>query len=210
MPSFVVNPLSLCIPQSSFEAWLKDKGFLEILEKCTLDNAIIAGQGSFVALCKLLKLNPFESLTVEDLGKKPVPWTAEFLDCGKGPAETYSWPMSVTQVKFRMDENLKRYTGNYLVLIAITFACVLYKMPLALLGVVSLFGLWDGLRILINKFKIQRHGVLFRLLVALGNVGTMLLLMYCRVALALICAAALSFTVLVLHSSMRKITPPNT
>jgi hypothetical protein len=60
-------------------------------------------------------------LAVEDLLKKPVPWTGEFFDCGLGPSETYSFPRSIAQTKLRMDENLRRYAGNYLVLIAIVF-----------------------------------------------------------------------------------------
>lgn len=67
--------------------------------------------------------------TVEDLLKKPVSWTAEFFDCGLGPGETYSWPRSIAQAKLRMEENLKRYMGNYLILIAIVFIIFLYVHP---------------------------------------------------------------------------------
>ena len=66
-----------------------------------------------------------EFLAVDDLLKKPVPWTGEFFDCGYGPGETYSCPRSITQAKLRMDENIRRYTGNYVVLVAIVFLVLL-------------------------------------------------------------------------------------
>ncbi len=123
--AFERNPLSLSLPQAAFEKWLRDSGYLEILDRCVLDHARIAGQGSLAALSKVIKINPFVNLTVEDLLQKPVSWTGEFFDCGLGPWETFSWPRTITQVKLRMEENVKRYTGNYLILVLIIFLCFL-------------------------------------------------------------------------------------
>lgn len=66
-----------------------------------------------------------DGLAVDDLLKKPVPWTGEFFDCGFGPGETYSWPRSIAQAKLRMDENIRRYTGNYVILVAVVYFILL-------------------------------------------------------------------------------------
>ncbi|KAJ7283052.1 hypothetical protein O6H91_Y350800 [Diphasiastrum complanatum] len=205
--AFLVNPLSLCIPQSAFEAWLRERGYLEILDKCGLDQARMAGQSSFAACCKLLTTNPFANLTMEDLCQKPVPWTDEFFDCGLGPRETYSWPVSVTQIKLRMEENLRRYTGNYLVLTLVVFLCFLYKVPLAFLGLVSLLGLWATIRKYIYKWGLQRQSVWFGLLLLLGNTATAIIVIYCKIGTVLFWTGVCSFLVLVTHSCFRRITP---
>lgn len=61
--AFVENPLSLSLPQAAFEKWLGENGYLETLDRCGLDQAIMAGHGSFAALSKAVKTNPFMSLT---------------------------------------------------------------------------------------------------------------------------------------------------
>lgn len=76
-------------------------------------------------LLSWLIFSVFDCLAVEDLLKKPVPWTGEFFDCGFGPGETYSWPRSISQAKLRMDENIRRYIGNYIILVAIVFLILL-------------------------------------------------------------------------------------
>jgi hypothetical protein len=169
--AFERNPLSLSLPQAAFEKWLRDSGYLEILDRCVLDHARIAGQGSLAALSKVIKINPFVNLTVEDLLQKPVSWTGEFFDCGLGPLETFSWPRTITQVKLRMEENVKRYTGNYLILVLIIFLCFLYKMPLAFVGIASIILLWDTLRKASNEWGLERTSFRYRSLVFLSNIG---------------------------------------
>ncbi|KAL3693242.1 hypothetical protein R1sor_006893 [Riccia sorocarpa] len=78
-----------------------------------------------------------KEFTVEDCCKGPVSWTSEFLDCGLGPKETCSLPRNLTQANLRMEENIKRYTGNYLVLAMVAVLCYLYKIPVALLDYVD-------------------------------------------------------------------------
>lgn len=123
--AFQVNPLTLCLPQRTFEAWLRESGHLEVLDKNALDQSLLGGNDGSSVLMKALKINPFRSLTVEDFTKSPVAWTGEFFDCGLGPRETYSLPRSVMQAKLRMEENVKRYTGNYMVLSLIILLCFL-------------------------------------------------------------------------------------
>ncbi|KAG6557571.1 hypothetical protein Mapa_000847 [Marchantia paleacea] len=205
--SFSVNPLSLCLSQSTFEAWLRDSGHLEILDKCVMDQARTNGHGSISAFMKALKINPFKSLTLEDCCKSPVAWTGEFFDCGTGPRDTYTFPHSLTQAKLRMEENVKRYTGNYLVLALVILLCFLYKIPVALLGIMSIIALWDTIRVYINSRGLTQNSFRFRSLRVLGNIGTIFIMMYCRVAVALAWAGLTSLLVVLVHSMLRRITP---
>eukprot|EP01018_Ginkgo_biloba_P009961 Gb_19254 [translate_table: standard] len=202
--AFSVNPLSLSIPQGAFETWLRDSGYLEILDGCAVDNSV----GGSTKFSSLLTINPFGKLTTEDLCRDAVPWTGEFFDCGLGPGETYSWPTSVTQMKLRMEENLKRYTRNYIYLSLVILACFLYKMPMALLGLVLLLAFWDILRVLSNRWGLQKYPFFHQILILIAKFVTAIIMIYCKVALALCWAGIFSFTVMVLHSSFRKITPP--
>ncbi|CAK9198878.1 unnamed protein product [Sphagnum jensenii] len=208
--AFERNPLSLSLPQAAFEKWLRDSGYLEILDRCVLDHARIAGQGSLAALSKVIKINPFVNLTVEDLLQKPVSWTGEFFDCGLGPWETFSWPRTITQVKLRMEENVKRYTGNYLILVLIIFLCFLYKMPLAFVGVASIVSLWDTLRKASDEWGLERTSFRYRSLVFLSNIVTVVLMVFCKIAVALCWAGITSFLVVTMHSCLRRITSPPT
>ncbi|KAL2628689.1 hypothetical protein R1flu_013375 [Riccia fluitans] len=203
---FSVNPLSLCMSQSTFEAWLRESGHLEILDKCTVDQARAEGHSSFSAIMKALRINPFRSLTIEDCCKGPVSWTGEFFDCGLGPKETYSFPRSLTQTKLRMEENVKRYTGNYLVLALVILLCYLYKIPVALLGIMSILALWDTVRVYINSRGLTQNSFRFRALQILGNIGTIFIMMYCKVAVALAWGSLTSLLVVFIHSMLRRIT----
>uniref|UniRef100_A0A0D6QX83 PRA1 family protein n=1 Tax=Araucaria cunninghamii TaxID=56994 RepID=A0A0D6QX83_ARACU len=201
--AFSANPLSLCIPQGAFESWLRESGYLEVIDEGSIDSS---ADGSS-KIMSLLSINPFGKLTTEDLCKDAVPWTGEFFDCGLGPAETYSWPTSITQMKLRMEENLKRYTRNYIYLSLVILGCFLYNMPVALLGLVTVFALWDMLRICSNKWGLQKYPFFHQMLVMIARLATAVIMIYCNVALALCWAGIFSFVVLVVHSSLRKLTP---
>ncbi|CAM6101648.1 unnamed protein product [Calypogeia fissa] len=205
--TFQVNPLSLCLPQQAFETWLRESGQLEVLDKNALDQALLGGSESLSAvLIKALKINPLRSLTIEDFCNSPVSWTGEFFDCGLGPRETYSYPRSLIQAKLRMEDNVKRYTGNYLVLALIIFLCFLYKMPLAFLGILSCLALWDTLRVYINSRGLRLDSFQCRCLQLFGNLATMFVLVYCKAAVAVTLAGLTSLLVVILHSALRRIT----
>ncbi|KAL3686767.1 hypothetical protein R1sor_013076 [Riccia sorocarpa] len=191
---------------STFEAWLRESGHLEILDKCNLDQGRPQRRNSLSNSVKALRINPFKSLTVEDCCKGPVSWTGEFLDCGLGPKETYSLPRSLTQAKLRMEENIKRYTGNYLVLAMVVVLCYLYKIPVALLGIMSILALWDTVRVYLNTRGLTQTSLRFRALQILGNLGTVFIMIYCKVAVALAWACLTSLIVVVGHSMLRRIT----
>lgn len=203
---FEVNPLTLCLPQPAFEAWLRESGYLEVLDKNALDQPLLGAQDGSSVLVKALKTNPFKNLTLEDFTKSPVSWTGEFFDCGLGPSGTYSYPRSLVQAQLRMEENVKRYTGNYMVLSLIIFLCFLYKIPVALLGILSVLALWDTLRVYINSRGLRLDSFQFRCLQVFGNLATMFMMVYCKVAVAFTLAGLTSLFVVILHSSLRRIT----
>ena len=121
--AFVANPLSLSIPPASFEAWLRENGHLEHLDKCAVVDQHRPSHRGIIPSILSFAVNPFGSLTVEDLNRRPAAWTGEFWDCGHGFRESYGLPISGTQLKLRMGENLKRYMGNYLRLSVLILAC---------------------------------------------------------------------------------------
>lgn len=206
--AFKENPLSLSLSQTAFEEWLRENGHLETLDRTGLDHHLrLPSHSSFREFSKVLKSNAFMNLTVDDLMKKPVSWTGEFFDCGFGPGETYSWPRSISQAKLRMDENIRRYTGNYVVLVAIVFLILLYQMPMALLGIISVILVWDTLRRAGDEWGLERNGYRYRALACVGNTVTVVLMVYCKIALALFWAGIASLLVVTAHSCLRRITP---
>jgi hypothetical protein len=89
---------------------------------CALDQHRPSRSG-FISSLSAFAVNPFEALTVDDLSRNPVPWTGHFWDSGHGFLESYGLPISGTQLKLRMGDNLKRYMGNYLRFSMVILAC---------------------------------------------------------------------------------------
>jgi len=171
--AFQVNPLSLSLSQSALEEWLRENGHLETLDRTGLDHHLRQpSHSSLTEFTKAVKSNPFKNLTVEDLLKKPVSWTEEFFDCGSGPGDTYSWPRSISQAKLRMDENLRRYIGNYVILVVIVFLIFMYQTPMALVGIIAVVVVWDTLRRAGDEWGLERDGYRYRALAFVGNSGT--------------------------------------
>lgn len=204
--AFTANPLSLSIPPATFDAWLRESGHLEVLDKVAIDpprsssNALLSSILGFA-------VNPFSNVSVEDLCRPPLPWEGEFWDCGHGLVESYGWPLSSAQLKLRMGENVKRYMGNYLRLFVLILACFIYKMPLALCGLFSVLALWEGLRMFLNYFKLERESFFHQAAILFGKIATAIAMIYCKIAFAVCWAGIFSFAVMVVHSSLRKITP---
>lgn len=204
--AFVANPLSLSIPPATFEAWLRDSGHLEVLDKCAVDPSR-SSSGGILSSILGFAVNPFGNLTVEDLCRQPVPWTGEFWDCGHGLVESYGRPLTGTQLKLRMGENMKRYMGNYLRLFLLILACFIYKMPVTLCGIIFVLALWEGLRMVFKYFQLERDSFFYQSFLLFGKIVTAIAMIYCKVALAACWAGFFSFSVVVMHSSLRKITP---
>ena len=146
--SFSSNPLSLSVPDAAFDSWLRDSGYLEILDQRTSDlhrhsSATAAtaptrptptavaplATGFFISffsrigtLLSVFTLNPFAKLSAADFAGPTPSWTSGFV----GFFESYSFPSSPAQARLRVHENAKRYARNYASLFVLFFVCTLY------------------------------------------------------------------------------------
>ncbi|KAK2968424.1 hypothetical protein RJ640_004430 [Escallonia rubra] len=148
--AFAANPLALSVPEPAFESWLRDSGYLDILDQKTSDlhristtttantsttaatNPSAAGgtttAGFFLpylscigTLLSLFTFNPFSKLTADDFNGDTPSWTTGFV----GSFGSYSLPSSPSQARLRVHENVKRYARNYASLFILFFACSL-------------------------------------------------------------------------------------
>ncbi|VAI30902.1 hypothetical protein VPH35_089626 [Triticum aestivum] len=168
--SFKPNPLSLSVPDPALDRWLRDSGYLDLLDSSTPAPAAAAptraspastssGPGAAAdvlafarTLASLLALNPFACLTAADLAAPTPSWSLAFI----GPAGTasYSWPPTPTQARLRVQENVRRYTRNYAALSILVFACCLYRMPMSLLGLLASLAVWEAVRYCRNRWEL--------------------------------------------------------
>ncbi|KAK1305566.1 PRA1 family protein H [Acorus calamus] len=222
--SFSRNPLSLSVPDPAFETWLRDRGYLEILDvsssssptptPTTITSSPTRPITAFYAralcstrtLLSLLSLNPFAKLTSEDLSKDTPSWTALFL----ARPDSYAYPPGPTQARMRVQENVRRYARNYASLFFVFLACSLYRMPVALLGLVASLALWEGLRYCKDAYEWEvRYPSVSNFLVRLTLFATAFILYWSNVQIALFCAICVSYAVMILHALLRKLSPPN-
>lgn len=225
--SFSANPLALSVPEPAFESWLRDTGYLEVLDQKTSDlsaagtsSDTTAGTSSFPTagidtgvfislfskvwtLISLLTINPVSKLTAGDFSGETPAWTSGFI----GVYDSYWFPSSPEQARMRVHENVKRYAKNYASLFVLFFACSLYQMPLALFGLISSLVIWDVLRCYGNRWGLDEYPVLKQTLFIIMQVGTLFLLMYFNVQTALLCAVGVTYAVTILHASFRKLSP---
>lgn len=148
--SFSSNPLSLSVPDTAFDSWLRDSGYLEILDQRTSDlhrhssataaaaptrpipaAAAPLATGFFFSffsrigiLLSIFTLNPFAKLSAADFSGPTPSWTSGFV----GSFESYSFPSSPAQARLRVHENAKRYARNYASLFVLFFVCTLYVL----------------------------------------------------------------------------------
>lgn len=144
--SFSANPLALSVPEPAFESWLRDTGYLEVLDQKTSDLSAAGTSadstaattsfptagidtGVFISLfskiwtlISLLTINPVSKLTAGDFSGETPAWTSGFI----GFYDSYSFPSSSDQARMRVHENVKRYAKNYASLFVLFFACSLY------------------------------------------------------------------------------------
>ncbi|KAG6793812.1 hypothetical protein NC652_004066 [Populus alba x Populus x berolinensis] len=222
---FSSNPLSLSVPDTTFDAWLRDSGYLEILDQHSSSSATAApattstitststtatATGLFISffshiltLLSLFTLNPFSKLTTDDFSGQTPSWTRSFFaDCG-----SYSFPSGSEQARLRVNENVKRYARNYASLFILFFACTLYQMPLALIGLISSLALWDVFKFCSGRWGWDRYPVLRQVMVRTAQCVTAVVLICLNVQMAFFCAVGISYTVMVLHAAFRKLTP---
>ncbi|XP_043690314.1 PRA1 family protein H [Telopea speciosissima] len=227
--AFLANPLSLSVPEAAFESWLRDSGYLEVLDERTtsLDRSFFSSDrdGSSTSVTtspssvtnysffyfifsylgtffSLFTLNPFAKLTTDDFAGDAPSWTVGFFGC----LDSYSFPSSPSQARLRVQENVKRYARNYATLAVIFFAISLYQIPVAFLGLLSCLALWDLFRFCSNKWGLERYSSIRQGLVRIAQCATAVILYWTHVQLALFCAIGVSYAVLILHASLRKLT----
>lgn len=178
-----------------------------MLDAGVLDRAYQAAQGSVFVMWQAVRVNPFAELTLDDLCRPPAPWTADFWDCGTGPWDSYSWPLTVPQVKLRMQENLKRYCGNYLILALVIFLCFLYRMPVAIAGLVALLGIWECIRMYVTSRGLTSTSYRAMALTFVGQATTWVLLVYTKIGAVTLWTLLLIFVIFVFHGATRRLTP---
>ncbi|XP_031266549.1 PRA1 family protein H [Pistacia vera] len=213
--AFSSNPLSLSLPDPAFESWLRDSGYLELLDtnsaalsttssttatttSATITHSLFHYLWTFFSL---LTVNPFAKLTTDDFSARTPSWTHEFF----GFAGSYSFPSSPDTLKLRVQENVKRYARNYATLFILFFACSLYQMPLALLGLISSLAIWDLFKFSSDKWKFDRYPVIRQILIRIAQCATVIILICLNVQMALFYALSVGYTVMILHAAFRKL-----
>ncbi|GFZ05757.1 prenylated RAB acceptor 1.H [Actinidia rufa] len=221
---FSSNPLSLSVREAAFESWLRDGGYLEILDQRTTDlhrlsssassaattNVDSPSRGLFLSifshigtLLSLFTLNPFAKLTTDDFSGETPSWTHGFV----GSCGSYSFPSSSTQARLRVHENVKRYARNYASLSILFFTCSLYQMPLAVVGLVSSLALWDAFKFYSDRWGLDQYPMIRQTLIRIAQCATAVILFCSNVQMALLSALGVSYAVAILHASFRKLTP---
>lgn len=231
--TFAANPLSLSVPEPAFEAWLRDAGYHEILDDrtaaaspsslplspadllcnrnataaATSTTTFFAFSFSFLrTLLSLLTVKPFAKLSPDDFSGRTPSWTFEFI----GAAESFSWPAGPHQARMRVQENVRRYARNYAFLTFLFFACFLYLMSASLLGLIASLGLWELARFCSDRWELElRSSGLRQALVRIAQFATGVVLYLCNLQLVVIWTISVSYSVMIMHASLRKLSPPN-
>ncbi|KAL8242641.1 hypothetical protein R6Q59_012943 [Mikania micrantha] len=229
--AFSANPLALSVPDPTFESWLRDSGYLEILDQRTSDFHRISAAaaapttvsnsatpdppsvatGFFLSnvlnhigiLLSVFTVNPFSKLTNQDFSGDTPAWTLGFI----GFSDSYSFPSSRSQARMRVTENNKRYCRNYFTLFIVFFACSLYQLPIALVGLVLSLALWDLFAYCGKRWGLDNHPVSRECLLRLVQCATAVVIFVCSVQTAVLYALGVTYAVMMLHASFRKLTP---
>ncbi|KAH0736016.1 hypothetical protein KY285_011723 [Solanum tuberosum] len=198
--AFSANPLSLSVPEPVFETWLRDTGYLEILDQRTTDlhrhssttaaaattatsdtavtnsaaAAVSISNGVFVLIFSrigtLLSL-----LTLNPFAKLTSDDfsgdTPSWTLQFVGSFDSYSFPSSPSQARLRVHENVKRYARNYASLFVLFFACSLYQKLFALVGLISCLALWDVLKLCGDRWGLEQRQVIKQSLIRIAQCG---------------------------------------
>ncbi|KAG2645251.1 PRA1 family protein H isoform X2 [Panicum virgatum] len=214
-PSFKPNPLSLSVPDPALDRWLRDSGYLDLLDSAATASTSSASASSTATvsptagstpassglavdvlsfartLASLLALNPFARLSSADLAAPTPSWSPAFV--GPPGVASYSWPPTPTQARLRVQENVRRY-----------------RMPMALLGMLASLAVWEGVRYCRDYWGLTTSAPgIAQSLLHCAQIATAILLYVCNLHFVLVCAIGLSYAVMILHASLRKLTPSN-
>ncbi|XP_078171768.1 prenylated RAB acceptor 1.H isoform X1 [Carex rostrata] len=226
--SFVPNPISLTVPDPAFESWLRDSGHLYTLDTLPSSSSSAPSASASVSfspskpisaspsclssflsslrtLATLISINPLAKLEASDLSAPTPSWTRDFIG---GPGE-YSWPAEASQARMRVQENVRHYARNYMFLSLLFFTCCLYQMPISLLGLLACLGIWEGVRLSIKSWEMEKYPVLQQVMVKFSLFITAVVLYLCNLHFSLVYAIGLSYAAMLIHASLRKLTPLN-
>lgn len=182
MALFDGNPLSLSVPDEAFESWLRDTGYLEILDErsVTSTESLIPSSSSSprrrstdcdssnrtavgVVLGLVTGIIPSVRTVLSILTINPfAKLTSQDFNKETPPwtigfiGPSYSFPAGPSQARMRVQENVKRYARNYLFLSILIFVCSLYQMPKSLLGLLGCLALWEGLWFCFRRWNIEQ------------------------------------------------------
>lgn len=160
--AFSANPLSLSVPEPVFESWLRDTGYLEILDQRTTDlhrhssstassaaaaassdaavtnssaAAVSTSNGVFVLIFSHIG-TLLSLLTLNPFAKLTSDDfsgdTPSWTLQFVGSFDSYSFPSSPSQARLRVHENVKRHARNYASLFVLFFACSLYALSISI------------------------------------------------------------------------------
>ncbi|KAG9154923.1 hypothetical protein Leryth_015530 [Lithospermum erythrorhizon] len=165
--AFRANPLSLSVGETELEAWLRETGYLEIVDQGSSSSIL----GSILTLAvTVLTVNPFSKLRSDDFSGGTPSWSrGGFIGC----VESYSFPWSTEQARMRVHENVKRYARNYSSLFLLFFASSL------------------------------------QILIRIAQCVTAVILICSNVQMAFLCTLGVSYAVMILHASFRKLNQPS-
>lgn len=204
---FRENPLSLSLPEADFEQWLQESCAAGDVQLTARIKAYARDLGARPAsylesLWRRYHL-PRVFLLVEDLYKPPLPWTSDFLHTENGPGPTYSVPASWRVAMNRIERNVERYPGNYIRIAFIVLCCILYKRPLALLGILMALKFLDSLLDHWQQTIHRKQSFIVRMTTWVMQLGVWMVMLYCKVLPTFFLAAFFSFIVVVAHSVLR-------
>mmetsp|Transcript_24087 Transcript_24087/g.42886 ORF Transcript_24087/g.42886 Transcript_24087/m.42886 type:complete len:263 (-) Transcript_24087:25-813(-) len=141
-----------------------------------------------------------EQLTTDHLTAAPKPWK-EFFEGASGWSGAYVVPASWFDLWDRAEENIVRFLPNYLRVLMVCLACVLYMTPLAAVGLVLMFLIWDYMRTYTAARHIDEQSWEYRAIYIAANLTMWVVALKSRGMLVISRGAFLAAAVIFLHSA---------
>ncbi|GBG63818.1 hypothetical protein CBR_g39602 [Chara braunii] len=163
-----------------------------------------------------------DDLTYQDLTRSPCSWTDEFLSDGTVPTggggetststsspsySSYSWPIDWEEAKLRLQINLRKFMGNYLVITLLVLLSVLCRKPIALLGLGFLMWVWGSFHSYVLRQRLDPQKTLYKGLRGMLWILTWVVALYCKLNVALMMSGFISLLFVGAHGSFRKLSP---
>jgi len=130
----------------------------------------------------------------------PKPWR-EFFAVDR-LRDAYSLPDRWRDTSSRITANIYTFIGNYLRLALVLMLCVLYKRPVALLGIIVVAKAWDWFRL--NSADVDRQGLGYKISYVAISLFTWGILVYAAVTIALLIGGSVTCGVICLHGALRR------